>query len=244
MDRPLFAPHVVQSSLVNLRSNPVYDFDSYHGKLKLRRPWLPYPPSPLTFSAAEIQEDAVEDAIDTVGQGDIAGVDDIVDANPDGNWDDDAGSDGAEDRVDMEGVEDVPGIDDMTGETVGAVALDCYGNLSAATSTGGRCNKPVGRVGDSCIIGCGTLAEDGNALSGTGIGEAFIKAGACRWVADRQKAGLPLFKSVRELMNTRLTVRALSRPAPRILPRIFLRRVTHGRLAHRPLTEQLLTRPD
>jgi hypothetical protein len=37
--------------------------------------------------------------------------------------------------------------------TVGAVALDCRGNLAYATSTGGIVNKMVGRVGDSPCIG-------------------------------------------------------------------------------------------
>ena len=44
--------------------------------------------------------------------------------------------------------------------TVGAVALDAKGNLAAATSTGGFSNKPVGRVGDSPIIGAGTYADN------------------------------------------------------------------------------------
>ena len=43
--------------------------------------------------------------------------------------------------------------------TVGAVALDCLGNLAAATSTGGMTNKLFGRVGDSAIIGASTYAE-------------------------------------------------------------------------------------
>src|SRR5436309_12398240 len=40
--------------------------------------------------------------------------------------------------------------------TVGAVALDQNGNLTAATSTGGTTNKRPGRVGDSPVIGTGT----------------------------------------------------------------------------------------
>ena len=60
--------------------------------------------------------------------------------------------------------------------TVGAVALDSAGHLAAATSTGGYTNKPVGRVGDSPIIGAGTYARDGRcAVSGTGKGEYFIR---------------------------------------------------------------------
>ncbi len=60
--------------------------------------------------------------------------------------------------------------------TVGAVACDRQGHLAAATSTGGYTNKPVGRVGDSPIIGAGTYARDGRcAVSGTGKGEYFIR---------------------------------------------------------------------
>lgn len=60
--------------------------------------------------------------------------------------------------------------------TVGAVAIDRAGHLAAATSTGGYTNKPVGRVGDSPIIGAGTYARDGIcAVSGTGAGEYFIR---------------------------------------------------------------------
>ncbi len=49
-------------------------------------------------------------------------------------------------------------VDDPTGwshDTVGAVALDAWGNLAAGTSTGGTLNKTPGRVGDSSLIGCG-----------------------------------------------------------------------------------------
>ena len=60
--------------------------------------------------------------------------------------------------------------------TVGAVALDKMGNISAATSTGGMTNKMPGRVGDSPIIGSGTWAQNGVCgVSSTGHGEYFIK---------------------------------------------------------------------
>ncbi|MCX7744909.1 MAG: isoaspartyl peptidase/L-asparaginase [Flavobacteriales bacterium] len=60
--------------------------------------------------------------------------------------------------------------------TVGAVALDQYGNLAAGTSTGGMMNKLPGRVGDSPIIGAGTYANNETvAISCTGHGEFFIK---------------------------------------------------------------------
>jgi len=61
--------------------------------------------------------------------------------------------------------------------TVGAVALDEAGNLAAATSTGGYTGKLPGRVGDSPIIGAGNYADNrACAVSGTGLGEAFIRA--------------------------------------------------------------------
>lgn len=60
--------------------------------------------------------------------------------------------------------------------TVGAVALDKEGNLSAATSTGGLTNKKFGRVGDSPIVGAGTYANNATcAISCTGVGELFIR---------------------------------------------------------------------
>lgn len=59
--------------------------------------------------------------------------------------------------------------------TVGAVALDQYGNITAATSTGGMTNKKYGRIGDSPIIGAGTYANETMGVSCTGHGEYFIR---------------------------------------------------------------------
>ena len=69
--------------------------------------------------------------------------------------------------------------------TVGAVALDQYGNLAAGTSTGGTPGQLVGRVGDSSIVGAGTFANERYALSATGVGEYFIKRSATREIANR-----------------------------------------------------------
>ncbi|PXA71480.1 isoaspartyl peptidase/L-asparaginase family protein [Vibrio sp. 11986-1-5] len=78
--------------------------------------------------------------------------------------------------------------DDKKYGTVGAVALDQQGNLAAATSTGGISNKRYGRVGDSPIIGAGTLAENGNvAISATGVGEYFIRYQVAGEVAARMR---------------------------------------------------------
>jgi len=61
--------------------------------------------------------------------------------------------------------------------TVGAVALDMFGNLAAATSTGGMTNKLPGRVGDSPLVGAGCYANNASVVvSCTGTGEGVIRA--------------------------------------------------------------------
>lgn len=68
--------------------------------------------------------------------------------------------------------------------TVGATALDMYGNLAAATSTGGTHNKYPGRVGDSPLVGCGFYADENAAVSCTGHGEDFIRLMIAKRAAD------------------------------------------------------------
>lgn len=78
-----------------------------------------------------------------------------------------------------------PLIQDKIG-TVGAVALDKSGNISAATSTGGMTNKMPGRVGDTPIIGSGTWAQNKICgVSSTGHGEFFIKFQVAKEVCTR-----------------------------------------------------------
>ena len=61
--------------------------------------------------------------------------------------------------------------------TVGAVACDVFGNVAAATSTGGMTNKKYGRIGDTPLIGAGTYADNATcAVSCTGHGEFFTRA--------------------------------------------------------------------
>ena len=43
---------------------------------------------------------------------------------------------------------------------MGAVALDIYGNLACATSTGGITRQIAGRVSDSCLVGSGGFADN------------------------------------------------------------------------------------
>jgi len=73
--------------------------------------------------------------------------------------------------------------------TVGAVVLDQYGDLAAATSTGGVKSKTPGRVGDTPLIGAGTWADERCAISCTGLGEYFIRAAAAADVSARIRYG-------------------------------------------------------
>lgn len=60
--------------------------------------------------------------------------------------------------------------------TVGCVALDASGNITAGTSTGGMTNKRFGRIGDAPVIGAGTYANNETCgISSTGHGEYFIR---------------------------------------------------------------------
>jgi beta-aspartyl-peptidase (threonine type) len=81
----------------------------------------------------------------------------------------------------------------MTG-TVGAVALDVYGNLASATSTGGADYCLPGRVSDSCIIGAGCYANNETcAVSGTGDGEYLMTGLTAHTISMMVKlTGLPI----------------------------------------------------
>ncbi|MEQ9506660.1 MAG: isoaspartyl peptidase/L-asparaginase [Hyphomonas sp.] len=89
-----------------------------------------------------------------------------------------------EDTVQEDGPNPGPGMG-----TVGAVALDIYGDLAAATSTGGVLSKTPGRIGDTPIIGAGTWADERCAVSCTGLGEYFIRANAAADISARIRYG-------------------------------------------------------
>ncbi|KAK6540497.1 hypothetical protein TWF694_009287 [Orbilia ellipsospora] len=63
---------------------------------------------------------------------------------------------------------------DLVTDTVGAISIDRYGNMTAASSSGGIGMKQPGRVGPAAIIGVGTYVKDsgerqvGTVVSGTG----------------------------------------------------------------------------
>jgi L-asparaginase / beta-aspartyl-peptidase len=89
--------------------------------------------------------------------------------------------------------------------TVGAVARDSAGHLAAATSTGGMQGKLPGRVGDSPLIGAGTYASDRScAVSGTGVGEYFIRLTLAREVCTLVEEGKTPQQAADEMIHTQL----------------------------------------
>ena len=90
--------------------------------------------------------------------------------------------------------------------TVGAVACDRFGNIAAATSTGGMTNKKYGRIGDTPMIGSGTYANNATcAISCTGHGEMFIRTVAAYDVSCLMEyKGLSLQEAMHIVVNEKL----------------------------------------
>ena len=96
--------------------------------------------------------------------------------------------------------------DDHRFGTVGVVALDGAGRLAAGTSTGGTTAKQWGRVGDTPIIGAGTYADRGCAVSATGAGEYFIRLTVAREIcALVEYRGLEIGPAADAVIQDRLT---------------------------------------
>ncbi len=92
--------------------------------------------------------------------------------------------------------------------TVGAVAVDRYGNVAAGTSTGGLTNKMYGRIGDSPIIGAGTYAANtACGVSATGTGEYFIRWHVASRIADLMELkGLTVEQAAKQVIDFLSTV--------------------------------------
>lgn len=86
-------------------------------------------------------------------------------------------------------------------QTVGAVALDCWGKLAAATSTGGLVGKWKGRVGDTAIVGAGIYADDQLAVTCSGDGDVFLRQTVAHKVASLYNLkGYSLRQACREVI--------------------------------------------
>lgn len=75
--------------------------------------------------------------------------------------------------------------------TVGCVALDQYGDLAAATSTGGKGFEIPCRVSDSATV-AGNFANQYAAVSCTGVGEDIVSAGLATKIVTRVTDGFTL----------------------------------------------------
>jgi beta-aspartyl-peptidase (threonine type) len=90
--------------------------------------------------------------------------------------------------------------------TVGAVALDAYGDLAAGASTGGVSVMLPGRVGDSPLIGSGVYADNnGAAVSMTGVGEGIIRAGIAKEISYRVGQGASPRQAARSALRRLIT---------------------------------------
>lgn len=99
-----------------------------------------------------------------------------------------------------------PNPDGLHLGTVGCVVLDRHGDLAAGTSTGGTPNKLPGRIGDSPIVGAGTYAaNDTCAVSGTGVGEEYIRNSVAYDIAAQMRyADRTIDQAVTQVMRETL----------------------------------------
>ena len=98
-------------------------------------------------------------------------------------------------------------IKDSKFGTVGCVALDKNGNITAGTSTGGMTNKRWNRIGDAPIIGAGTYANNASCgVSSTGWGEYFIRGMVAYDIAAMMEyKGVTLKEATQEVIQHKLT---------------------------------------
>lgn len=75
--------------------------------------------------------------------------------------------------------------------TVGCVALDAYGDLAAATSTGGKGFEIPGRVSDSATT-AGNYANAFAGISCTGVGEDIVSGAVASSIVTRVTDEMPL----------------------------------------------------
>ena len=84
-----------------------------------------------------------------------------------------------------------PIINNENHDTIGMLAIDKKGNLSAACTTSGWAYKLHGRVGDSPLIGAGLYVDsEVGAACATGLGEAVIRICGSHTVVELMRQGI------------------------------------------------------
>ncbi|MEO6850289.1 MAG: isoaspartyl peptidase/L-asparaginase [Mucilaginibacter sp.] len=84
--------------------------------------------------------------------------------------------------------------------TVGCVALDIYGDLAAATSTGGKGFEIPGRVSDSATA-AGNYVNEFAGISCTGVGEDIVSGAVAPKIVTRVTDGMPLQLATVKTLN-------------------------------------------
>ena len=93
--------------------------------------------------------------------------------------------------------------------TIGVVALDCYGNVSAGTSTGGKGLERIGRVSDSAMP-AGNYANQYAGVSCTGVGEDIMEECLAAKIVIRVTDGATLTEAMlRSMKESKLRNRDL-----------------------------------
>lgn len=80
-------------------------------------------------------------------------------------------------------------LDKDSSDTVGAIAIDIWGRIATASSTGGITLKLPGRVGDTPVIGAGSYCGPAGAATCTGHGEAVMRVCLAKYAYDLLASG-------------------------------------------------------
>nr|XP_006819493.1 PREDICTED: threonine aspartase 1-like [Saccoglossus kowalevskii] len=96
-------------------------------------------------------------------------------------------------------------IDNELLDTVGAISIDCHGNISSAVSSGGISLKQPGRVGQAAVYGCGCwamkLSTTSVASSTTGCGEHLLKTMLARKCVESALGSECLDQAIRKVFQ-------------------------------------------
>lgn len=93
--------------------------------------------------------------------------------------------------VNNSGQKNIDAISSEDHDTIGMIAIDKYGNLSAGCTTSGLAWKLHGRVGDSPIIGSGLYVDgEAGAACSTGRGEECIRACGSFYIVQLMSNGV------------------------------------------------------
>jgi L-asparaginase len=84
--------------------------------------------------------------------------------------------------------------------TVGCVALDVFGDIAAATSTGGKGFEIPGRVSDSATT-AGNYANAYAGVSCTGVGEDIVSGSVATKIVTRVTDGMPIALATEKTLN-------------------------------------------